>query len=339
MPKKKKVSAKIPVRKPVHGWLKVMVGVGVLLLIGLLLLPVYNKKVILELPDPSADPTGAQEGDVVSIEYVLRLESGVVVDTNNVELAKETGLATYVKGPYRLIVGKSGKVKGFDDALKGLHAGESRSVTILPSQPVTRVVINKSQEKWRNEPIPKVSFLSRTDFEERFSRPPVIGDVVVSRDRDIPFRLQVKNVSEKRVALAMVVKEGESIKLPGLPWKSTVIGVYEHTVTVRHNPENGMKVDSVFGSADVSVEASKYVVRYSASVGQLVNYSIPADMLNNEAGLQGTVRTSPGQELTFKHVFKVTEVSDDLITIERDDNLAEKKLLSEFKILELVKKE
>ncbi|MBI4016546.1 MAG: FKBP-type peptidyl-prolyl cis-trans isomerase [Candidatus Aenigmarchaeota archaeon] len=302
-------------------------GVAIFVVIGLFLLGLFFvfplKKAVVpvpELPEKQViDPNAAQQGDLVSINYVLKLEDGEVVDANG-ETAKKAGLKTYIAGPFSFLLGKSGKVKGFDEAIIGMLPGAEKTVTIAPSEPVTRVVINRTQPFFRNEPISRISFFPIKKFKELFSKPPIINDVVWNPD--FPYKLQVLNFSNKTVVAQAMVKEGDSIQLPAMPWRSKVLSVYDKIITIMHNPETGMFINTLFGNASVSVERSRYFVHYNASVGQLVNYGAPSTASNG---------------LVIKHAFKVTEMTNETITIVRDDNLAEKKLTLELSLVELRK--
>jgi len=311
-------------------------GVAAFVVIGLFLLGLLflfpPKEEIPQQPTlPSkqvSDPNSAQKGDIASINYVLKLEDGTVVDANG-EAAKQAQLKTYISGPFTFVIGKSGKVKGFDESVEGMLPGQQRTATLMPTEPVTRLTINKTKELFKTQTIPRVSFFKVDMFKELFGKPPIVNDVIWNRE--MPYKMQVLNFSNKTVAAKALVKEGEKLQLPGLPWKSTVISVYDRIISVRHNPETGMVIDSAFGNASIISDKSTYSINYVAAVGQLVNYSVNMELKGvvNEAGERGPV---------VKQLFKVTEVTNSTIVIERDDNLAEKKLTLEIKLVELKKK-
>ena len=77
--------------------------------------------------------SGATYGDLVTINFILELENGTVADTNDPALAEQNKLTNYVKGPYAFVLGQSGKVQGFDQALLGMNEGEHRETMIEPS--------------------------------------------------------------------------------------------------------------------------------------------------------------------------------------------------------------
>ncbi|MCD6527411.1 MAG: peptidylprolyl isomerase [Desulfuromonas sp.] len=60
----------------------------------------------------------AKKGDTVSVHYTGRLSDGTVFDTSK------------DKEPLQLMIGKKEVIEGFDEALIGMVAGESKTITI-----------------------------------------------------------------------------------------------------------------------------------------------------------------------------------------------------------------
>ena len=307
---------------------------GIILLTVLTFLPSFLTQEEVpptpELPPPVVvDPTAAQQGDHVVINYTLKTEDGKVVDTNNPELALSAGLKTYTTGPYQLIIGKSDKVAGFDEALLGMHAGDTKSAVIKPSQQPTRVLVNQTRVQQKNQPIPRITFIPLSKFVELFKKQPAINTTV--SHPSLPYPLLVLNASKKSVGVSAQIKEGQTLRLQGLPWNSTVLGAYERLFTVRHNPQTGMLIDTQFGAAMITANKSYYyTITYNATVGQYVNYSINPDA-------KGTIRGNEINGFVVPHLFKVVDVDKDYILIQREDNLAEKKLTLEVTMLALNK--
>ncbi|MFA4946513.1 MAG: peptidylprolyl isomerase [Candidatus Micrarchaeia archaeon] len=82
-------------------------------------------------PPPAAQLAAA--GDTVRINYVGRLEDGAVFDTSLENEAIKAGLPLRPK--YELlefVVGSGAVIKGFDDAVLGMSAGEFKTVSISP---------------------------------------------------------------------------------------------------------------------------------------------------------------------------------------------------------------
>ncbi|MBI4140909.1 FKBP-type peptidyl-prolyl cis-trans isomerase [Candidatus Woesearchaeota archaeon] len=273
----------------------------------------YEENLTRELPSDGIHP-----GDLVVINYVISVpsEGERVVDTNDGAVAKEFGLKNFVDGPSRIIVGKSGKVKGFDDALLGIRVGDSKEIWIPPSEPVTRYALNKTREFARTQPILLRQSFPLRSFEKLFGRKPLLNSVVTT---DLfPWPYKIFNVSDVAVAAEAIVKEGQEFVLPGFEWKSKVLSVRGVDFVVIHNPKDGQIVKTVLGPATMSTDEGKLWMTYTVSEGQLVNYS------REIAGIKTT------------HVFKAINVTGQKIILERYDNPAEKTLRLKVSLLERV---
>jgi len=123
-------------------------------------------------------------------------------------------------------------------------------------------------------------------------------------------------MSEEAVGLEAQVKEGQKFVLPGLEWESTVLLVEDKDFIVRHNPKEGQKVKTILGPAFVNVTGGTMRMTYNLQQGQLVNYS------REVMGIQNP------------HIFKVMDITDQKILLERYDNPAEKKLLLNVTVLD-----
>ncbi len=262
-------------------------------------------------------PKGAQLGDLVKINYVLRLaDDNSVADTNNPELAKQFGIKNYVKGPFTFFLGKSGKVKGFDEAIVGMEPGEKNDFVLPPSEPKTVFVLNKTQSVSSNKVIPRRQVFPLSRYSDFFNRKPVIGDVVYNQN--FPWLYKVLNFSENSVLAEIFVKPGDEFVLPGTEWKSVALRVSELAVSFRQNPENGQVIQTEFGPAVINLTPGYINVIHNPKLGMQVNYSHPM-------GTQGFTKIS---------LFEITEVDEKQFVIERIDNLAEETLNLEVELLE-----
>lgn len=61
-----------------------------------------------------------KDGDVVRVRYTGRYQDGEVFDS------------TDERGPFTFVVGSGAVVKGFDEAVRGMRAGERTQVTVAP---------------------------------------------------------------------------------------------------------------------------------------------------------------------------------------------------------------
>lgn len=76
------------------------------------------------------------KNDTVTVDYTGWLDDGTVFDTSNETVAREAGIYdinnTYV--PISFMVGAGEVIDGFDTAVVGLKANESRNITLAPDQ-------------------------------------------------------------------------------------------------------------------------------------------------------------------------------------------------------------
>lgn len=64
----------------------------------------------------------AKDGDTVKVDYILKLEDGTVYDESP-------------EGePFEFTIGNGGVITGFEDAVKGMEIGETKTVTIPPEE-------------------------------------------------------------------------------------------------------------------------------------------------------------------------------------------------------------
>lgn len=63
---------------------------------------------------------GAKVGDTVKVDYTLTLEDGTVADSSS------------GKEPIEFKIGENNVIPGFEDAVKGMKVGETKTVTIAP---------------------------------------------------------------------------------------------------------------------------------------------------------------------------------------------------------------
>lgn len=75
-------------------------------------------------------------GDNVTIDYILTTTDGKVRDTSYEQVAKDAGLysASRQYKPFAFEVGSGSVIEGFDEAVMGMKAGETKNVTISPDK-------------------------------------------------------------------------------------------------------------------------------------------------------------------------------------------------------------
>lgn len=263
-------------------------------------------------------PDGATFGDLVSINYVLLLENGTVADTNDAALAEQYGIKNYVKGPFTFVLGQSGKVKGFDDALLGMQEGEHREGTIEPSEKEVTLVINKTKSVARFITINKKQVFPRTAFERHFNKQPVKNDVVKSAD--FVFTYKVLNVTNESIITEMVLKEGQSYVLPNTYWNSSVVKLAAEDVMFYQQPEENQTIDAPFGTAFINMTKSRMFINFQPELNKIFNKSIEI-----------------GGGFVIPQQFQVITINDEDFVIKRYGLLTDKRLKIKADLLTRVK--
>ncbi len=73
-----------------------------------------------------------ENGTIVSVDYVLKLENGTIIDTSIESVAKEAGIYNPNRPyqPLTFTIGDGKMIKGFNDAVKTMKVGEEKTVVI-----------------------------------------------------------------------------------------------------------------------------------------------------------------------------------------------------------------
>lgn len=259
--------------------------------------------------------TGVQALDLVSIDYVLTLADGTVVDTNNATLAQVYNLSTYVKGPFRFVIGQSGKLTGFDTAIIGIELGQTVTRLIPASEPVLVLTKDLTRRVVRNQPFPRFRELSEQKFIKAFNKKPIMGDIVINEDQ--PFSFKVTKVVNGTVRIEPNIQERQRMTLPGYEWESEMVYRSNTDIVFRHNPTPGQIITTEFGPARVDPEPGILNITYLVRMDQELTYYTPA---------QG-IGSNP-------HQFRVTGLTDKNFTITRIKYLPQENLFLTARILE-----
>ncbi len=258
-----------------------------------------------------------QKGDLVEMNFVLYGEDGQVVDTNNKELAEQAKLKTYSPGKYQFIVGRSDKVKGFDDAVLGLKAGDEKAITLMPTDEKIEIEFNRTNIQSRIKTIPRKQNFRLDNFEKIFKKPPIVNDVISNREIFAwPFRILA--ITNNTVQGEVLIKEGDEVEIPGTQWKSTAATVSELAIQFLQNPKQGQIIETEFGTAVINVSRSRMMTSHNPIVGKEFFYTLPSKEL-----------------MSPRYEFKVSEVTDDTFTIVRINYPSQEKLKLEVEIISI----
>ncbi len=245
----------------------------------------------------------------------MTLVDGTVVDTNNATLAQAYNLSTYIKGPFRFVVGQSNKLIGFDNAIIGMELGKTMTRLIPASEPVLVLTKDLTRRVVRNQPFPRFRDLSEQKFTKAFNKKPIIGDVVVHEDQ--PFSFKVIDFTNGTVRIEPNVQERQHLTLPGYEWESEVLYKTHDDVVFRHNPKPGQIITTEFGPARVDLEPGILNITYLVSLDQELTY---------HATVQGTG--------SMPYQFRITSLTDKDFTLTRINYLPQENLFLTARILE-----
>lgn len=276
-----------------------------------------NREQALPAQNTTLEPSGVQQGDLAAINFVLAMPNGTVVDTNNATLAEEFGVKNYVKGPFRFIIGQSGKLKGFDETVIGMEPGQTATKLVTPSEPVLEYTINRTRTVVRNQAFPTFGPVPLKSFPERFGREPKLNDVIVNPE--LPWPIKVYNITEKYVIVEALAEEGKSYQLPGFEWKSLLLVKSKNDMLFRHNPADGQVITTEFGPAIVHPEPGRLNVIYQIEQGDLVQHRFPVE---------------GGGPVSIPYDFIVAAASEDQFTIRRINYPSQESLVMTVELLE-----
>ncbi|MBW2969967.1 FKBP-type peptidyl-prolyl cis-trans isomerase [Candidatus Woesearchaeota archaeon] len=252
-------------------------------------------------------PTGAKFGDLVTINFILELENGTIVDANDEQLAKENNIKDYVKGPYTFILGQSGKVPGFDEALIGMSPGDHRETIIQPSEKEIILNVNKTKIIPRFITILKKQAFPAKSFQATFGKKPILNDIVFM-DR-FAFKYKIINISNETIITEIYAKEKEEYTLPNTEWKSIVAKIEEEDILFYQKPKENQTLDTEFGPATINLSSSRIFINFEPELYKIFNRSI-----------------SIGPGFSIPQQFRIEEIKDDYFVIKRYGVLADKKL-------------
>jgi FKBP-type peptidyl-prolyl cis-trans isomerase 2 len=272
-------------------------------------------------PEPAAvqtDLSGIQKGDLVEMNFVLYGEDGGVIDTNNKELAEQAKLKTYSPGKYQFIVGRSGKVKGFDEAVLTLNKGDKKTLTIAPTEQKLEIEFNRTNIQPRMKTIPRKQNFRLDNFEKIFKKPPIVNDVISNKDMFAwPFRILA--ITNNTVQGEVMIEEGDDVQIPGTQWMSKAITVSELAIQFLQNPKQGQIIETEFGTAVMNVSRSRVLTFHNPVLGKEFLYTVPSAEL-----------------ISPRYEFKITEIKDDSFTITRANHPAQEMLKLEVEIINVV---
>jgi len=314
------MAKKVKIKKSYLKWALIA---AIIIIVAVFLLKLEGQEPEPEINITEIEDTSkiAEKGDLVTIDYAMRLDNGKLVDTNDPDLAKEAGLDNYIKGPFKFIVGQSNKLPSFDEAVEGLKLGEKKKIIIKPIEPVLALTLNKTDSRPRKILYPRIELLSWKEYNETFPNEPAVIKNIVSNPEAYPWPLQIINTTDKRVITQIQVRPGESFFIPGQAWKSQVMRTSDKIIEFVQNPKVGLVFDTPYGTAEITnVTISDIHFKHTPEQGKIFEQ-----------------RLSEGKKQGMTFDFEVLEVDKDEFVIRRTNYLAQELANLEVELLDIQK--
>jgi FKBP-type peptidyl-prolyl cis-trans isomerase 2 len=256
----------------------------------------------------------AESGDTVEVLYTGSFENGDVFDTNIEEVGKASGIEKPSYEVFVFVLGEQQVIPGFEEAVEGMRVGEEKTVTVpaekgYPYDPSLITVIPRVQEINREEALPLNVNLTAQEFLFTFGMLDV-GDKFTPEGSTVEY--EVIEMTVEYVTSKLAVEIGETYTFPGMIWNSTVMGIDDENVTIRHDPEEGI-IDTAIGTAELVVTNDTLIINSNPDVGERVQ--------------------------TILGVLTVIDVNLENITLDMNHELAGKPLVFEITLVNVTKAE
>lgn len=255
---------------------------------------------------------GAAKDDIVKVDYILKLENGTVFDTSIQTVAEENNIynAARTYQPMQLTVGSGQVIKGFDNALIGMHTGQTKTITVSPAD---------GYGEWKIENVANISKSFESDryvtsnltasnvptaaFTQNFGANLSVGDIITDPQSGLKFK--ITDMNDENVTLILHPEIGKTIAIPSTGFNATATKVTASTVTWRQDPPE--TAQKQYGTVIYTVTATKITETLDVKVGDRVSIGV------------------------------VTEVTDDTVLIDMNSPLAGKTLIFTITMVDIMK--
>lgn len=215
----------------------------------------------------------AEAGDTVQVSYIGSFENGTVFDTNLVVVAKEANIYSPTKSyePLNFTIGEGSTIKGFEDALIGMHEGEVKSVVLPPNKAYGKELPMKIATIPLQKVIPRYVLVDRTiniDSIKFFGEHEnaVVGDRITEGKQ----KYTVEKVNATDVTLKIDSEIGDNLTLPNTKWQSVIINMSNDSMLVEQRPKNGTVIQSAIGPFRVTIDGKMLVLKLLIEKGGML---------------------------------------------------------------------
>ncbi len=228
----------------------------------------------------------AKDSSAVKVDYVGRLENGQVFDTTYSKVGRESGFAKTPDfttkpesgyTPLSFTIGSGSMIKGFENGVKGMTFGESRTIVIPPEQGYG-VFENRTMNL--TETVKMYETVNLTEFQTTYGTPAIN---MVYTHALWGWRIIVVDMNEQYVTFKNDPDMGA--KITPYSWVTDVIAIDSAAngglgaITIKHNPTLGMNVTSQGQTGEViGLDASTVTVEFNTSSNALATKTLIFDV-------------------------------------------------------------
>ena len=255
---------------------RVLIALAVLLAAGAMLLMLIGTQPNAQpqqtpTPSPSATPTAdlvASSGDLVFVDYTVRVENGSVYDTTLESVAREAGIykSTIPYRPFNFTLGNGEVIEGFDEAVTGMRVGEQKTAVLPPEKAYG------DYDPTYIEAVPRVYSISRieavplTDFFSAYPGFSFTDSQTVQVDT---WNATILAVTNDTVMLRHNPQVNQTIETG--KWPSIVLNVTDTELILRHEPQ----LDKLYVTQSQDGEPRLATVRQIADDYFMLDYNAP----------------------------------------------------------------
>ncbi len=188
----------------------------------------------------------AQEGDVVTVDYIGKLENGELFDTTIEEVASDASIPKSEHftlkdsyQPFTFTLGEGEVIRGFEKAVLGMRVNETKTVTLPPAEAYGEVNPMLIDVIPLEDELPRVEYLRRYITVPREEYEAIMGSAEPGATIELMPEIKAKIIRvDANVTLEVQLSPGDVVNV-GYPWNSTVIAVSEDRIAIRHEVSAG----------------------------------------------------------------------------------------------------
>jgi FKBP-type peptidyl-prolyl cis-trans isomerase 2 len=201
---------------------------------------------LLNISRDGAPAEVAQEGDVVAVDYIGKLDSGELFDTSIEGVARDESIPKVdfftlreSYEPITFTLGEGEVITGFENAVLGMRVNETKTVILTPDEAYGEVNPALLRIVPIDDEFPRVEYLRRFIEVPKEEYEAVMGTVSEGDVIELLGTVKAKVINAgENVTLEVMLTPGDTLNV-GYPWNSTVIFVSEDKVAIRHDVSPG----------------------------------------------------------------------------------------------------